>query len=151
MNPCLWSSLALALLFAACNDAPTRTEPELFFLTRPGPGSGGNAALYRGSLVVRDGCVLIGGPGDYALPIWWEGFTAERDESGRLVVRDGEGAVVAIQGEIFEMGGGFTAEWPDTDEPREEQLRRLEEWLGYSIPERCLAPDVHGVWSVGNT
>jgi hypothetical protein len=147
----LWSSLTLALLLAACNDAPARTETELFFPTRPGAGFGGNHALFRGSLVVRDGCVLIGGPGDYALPIWWEGFAAERDESGRVVVQNGEGAVVAIEDEIFEMGGGYTAEWPDKDEPRRDQLGAVEEWIGYSIPERCLGPGVHGVWVVGNT
>jgi hypothetical protein len=102
---------------------------------------------------VRDGCVLIGSPGDYTLPIWWEGFTAERDESGQLVVRDVEGAVVAIEGESFEMGGGYTAEFRPQDkvEPREDHLRKVEEWLRYSIPERCLGPDVYGVWSVGET
>jgi len=29
-------------------------------------------ALYRGSLVVHDRCVLIGGSGDYTVPIWHE-------------------------------------------------------------------------------
>jgi hypothetical protein len=118
MKRCLPSALALGLLLAACSDAPSSTERELFFPTRPGPGSGGDDALYRGSLVVRDGCVLIGGPGDYALPIWWEGFTAERDETGRVVVRDSEGTVVATEGEIVEMGGGYTAEWPRSGRTR---------------------------------
>jgi hypothetical protein len=36
-------------------------------------------------------------------------------------------------------------------EPRDEQLRSVQEWLGYPIPERCLGPDVYGVWSVGET
>ncbi len=49
------------------------------------------------------------------------------------------------------MGGGYVAEFRPLDkvEPRQDQLRRLEEWLGYPIPERCLEPDVYGVWSVG--
>jgi hypothetical protein len=111
-------------------------------------------ALYQGPLVVRDGCALIGRPGDYSLPIWRKGFTAERDESGRLLVRVGEGAVEAIEDESFEMGaGGYVAEFKPHDkvEPREDQLRRVEERLGYSIPERCLRTDVYGVWSVGDT
>jgi hypothetical protein len=106
-----------------------------------------------GPLVVRYGCVLVGSPGEYSVPIWWKGFTADRDESGRLVVRDGDCAIVAIEGESFEMGGGYVAEFRPQDkvEPREDQLRRVEEWLGYSIPERCLGSDVYGVWSVGET
>lgn len=110
-------------------------------------------ALFQGPLLVRDGCVLIGRPGEYTVPIWWKGFTAERDASGRLVVHDGEGAVVAIEGDSFEMGGGYVAEFRPQDkvEPRKDQLRRVEEWLGYSIPERCLGPNVYGVWSVGET
>jgi hypothetical protein len=68
-------------------------------------------------------------------------------------VRDGAGAVVAIEGETFEMGGGYVAEFRPQDkvEPREDQLRWVEEWLGYSIPERCLDSDAYGVWSVGET
>jgi hypothetical protein len=125
----------------------------LFFATKPEQDGASMTALYQGPLVVRDGCVLIGRPGEYTVPIWRKSFTAERDESGRLVVHDGEGAVVAIEGDSFEMGGGYVAEFQPQDkvEPREDQLRRVEEWLGYSIPERCLGPDVYGVWSVGET
>jgi hypothetical protein len=97
--------------------------------------------------------VLIGGPGDYSVPIWPNGFTAEPDEAGRIVVRDAEGVVVASDGETFEMAGGFSVEFRPEDkvEPREQQLQRLEEWLGYAIPERCLGSDVYGVWIVGST
>ena len=51
------------------------------------------------------------------------------------------------------MGGGYVAEFRPQDkvEPREDQLRWVEEWLGYSIPERCLDSDAYGVWSVGET
>jgi hypothetical protein len=54
------------------------------------------AALVKGPLVVKDGCVLIGQRGDYSLPIWWSGFTAQPDASGRLTVRDADGTVVAV-------------------------------------------------------
>jgi hypothetical protein len=111
------------------------------------------AALYRGPLVVRHRCVLIGSPGDYSIPIWRMGFTASRDESGRLVVLDREGVVVAVEGETFEMGGGYVAEFRPQGrvEPREDQVRRLEQSLGYLIPGRCLTPDLYGVWMVGDT
>lgn len=91
------------------------------------------------------------GPGEYSLPVWWKGFTADRDESGRVVVRDGESAIVAIEGEQFEMRGGYTAEFYPGEEPRDVQVRRVEEWLGFTIPDRCLGPHVYGVWVVGET
>lgn len=161
-------TLALSVaLFAACRDAPvipagqvspsgeaSTTASSLFFATLHGEGQRSRMeALYRGPLVVHDRCVLIGGSGDYTVPIWPNGFTAEPDESGRLVVRDGEGTVVAIEGETFEMGGGYTVEFRPEDkvELRDVQLQRLEEWLGYSIPERCLGPATYGVWVVGET
>jgi hypothetical protein len=63
------------------------------------------AALFRGPLVVKDGCVLIGQLGEYSLPLWWSGFTAEPDRSGRIAAGDADGAVVAVEGETFAMGG----------------------------------------------
>ncbi len=110
-------------------------------------------ALFRGPLVVKDGCILIGQPGEYSLPVWWGGFTAEPDTSGRVVVRDADRAVVAVEGETFETGGGYSAEFRPANrvEPPEEQIAGVEEWLGYEIPDRCLTADVYGVWIVGET
>ena len=140
------------LLLTGCRDVAATSDPGLFFpTTKSEQGGAVMDALYIGPLVVRDECVLIGGPGEYSLPLWWSGFTAERDESGRVVVRDGEGAIVAIEGERFEMGGGYTAEFYPGKEPRDGQVRRVEEWLGYPIPDRCLGPQVYGVWIVGDT
>jgi len=109
-------------------------------------------ALFAGPLVVRDGCVLVGRPGEYSVPIWPNGFTAEEGTPG-LVVLDERGRLIAAKDETFEMGGGYVAEFEpeDTVEPRAAQLSRVEEALGYSIPERCLGPEVYGVWSVGAT
>lgn len=154
------SVLTLGLFLAGCGEAPTEsvpaaggTEPELFFATKPEATPLSEQALHQGPLVVRDGCVLIGSPNWYAVPIWPKGFTAERDGTGRLVVRDGKGGVVAIEGEPFEMGGGYQAEFRPKDkvEPREDQLRMVERRLGYPIPERCLGSNVYGVWGVGET
>lgn len=47
---------------------------------------------FRGPLVVRDGCVLIGEAGDYALPVWPDGASLARNGSGRLAVLDADGA-----------------------------------------------------------
>jgi hypothetical protein len=51
------------------------------------------------------------------------------------------------------MGGGYRAEFRPSHkvEPAEEQITRVEEWLGYEIPGRCLTRDVYGVWLVGET
>ena len=110
-------------------------------------------ALFTGPLVVKDDCVFIGQSGNYSLPVWPKGFAAEREGSGPVVVRDADGAAVAVEGENFEMGGGYTAEFRPSNrvEPQEEQIRRVEEWLGYPIPDRCLGSDVYGVWVVGDT
>jgi hypothetical protein len=64
-----------------------------------------------------------------------------------------KGALIAIEREKFRMGGGYTAEFRPADkvQPREEQIKQVEEWLGYAIPERCLTSDVYGVWVVGDT
>jgi hypothetical protein len=140
------------LLLAGCRDVAATSDPGLFFpTTKSEQGGAVMDALYAGPLVVRDECLLIGRPADYSLPVWWKGFTAERDESGRVVVRDGEGAIVAIEGERFEMGGGYTAEFYPGEELRDVQVRSVEEWLGYPIPDRCLGPQVYGVWIVGDT
>jgi hypothetical protein len=154
MTRLLWLAVVVALLLTACRDAPaldvpSGTDSGVFFPTQPVEADSYMAALFRGPLLVRDRCVLTGRAGDYSLPIWRKGFTAERAESGRLVVLDGEGEIVAVEGETFEMGGGYRAEFYPGEEPRDVQVQRVEEWLGYSIPERCLSPDVYGIWIVG--
>jgi hypothetical protein len=151
-------ALGVAVFLAGCSDAsapsqaPSSNDSDLFFATHAqGPAS--MTALFRGPLGVTDGCVLIGGPGDYSLPVWPDGFTAERNESGQLIVRNADGATVAAEGEVFEMGGGYTAEFfpEDKVEPRTTQLQRVSEWLRYAIPNACVGDEVYGVWVVGET
>jgi hypothetical protein len=136
----------------ACSDAPPPSKDGGLYL----PTAGSDAmmdALFRGPLVVRDDCVLTGDPGDFMIPIWREGFTAGRDENGRVVVRDADGATVAIEGSVFEMGGGFIAEFEPKGkvEPRDAQLEQVAETTGNAIPDRCLGTGVYGVWWVGET
>jgi hypothetical protein len=147
-----WLVVVASLLFVACAKDASRPADAGLFL----PTAGSDAvmdALFTGPLVVRDGCVLAGTASNLILPIWQDGFTAARDDAGRVVVRDGDGATVAIEGEVFDMGGGFIAEFEPADrvEPRERQLRRVAELTGITIPERCLVDGVYGVWWVGDT
>jgi len=95
--------------------------------------------------------VLAGPAGDYMLPVWPEGYTADRDDSGRLVVRDTDGRTVAIEGDTFEAGGGYIVEFRPEEKvaSRDEQLRQANEVFGLTIPERCLGRDVYGVWLAG--
>jgi hypothetical protein len=150
----LYFLAAVALLLTGCADATEGPDVTLsdgssvFFPTQPEEANEFMTALSVGPLVVRDGCVLVG-TAHYGLPIWRKGFTPELDETGRLVVLDTEGEVVAVEGETFRMGGGFRAEFSPGEDPRAVQLQGIEEWLGYPIPARCLGPDVYGIWIVG--
>lgn len=147
------STLLIVPLLAGCGGAADPSSAGVFFPTAREEAGAVMSALYRGPLVVRDDCVLVGSSGDYTLPIWPKGFTAGRDDAGRLVVSDDEGRTVAVEGEALEMGGGYVAEFQpkSTVAPREEQIQWVEEELGSPIPERCLGADVYGVWRVGET
>jgi hypothetical protein len=50
------------------------------------------------------------------------------------------------------MGGGYTAEFRPASkvQPRDQQIKQVEEWLGCQVPGRCLSSDVYGVWVVGD-
>lgn len=70
-----------------------------------------------------------------------------------MVIATEEGIAVAIEDQAFTMGGGYIAEFEPAGlvEPRSQQVRRVEEGLGYAIPERCVGANVYGVWYVGQT
>jgi hypothetical protein len=145
--------LGIALLLVACGGSPgAGTDPNLFFPTEGDPGEVSMDALFQGPLVVRDGCVLAGESGTLTLPIWREGFTASRDGEGNVVVEDPDGDPVAVEGEVFEMGGGYIAEFEPRNkvDPMDAQLQQVEDTTGITIPQRCLGPDVYGVWWVGD-
>ena len=156
----LASALTALIFFGACRSGPPAVSntqsagggPDVFFATSPG-GPSGDQSLFRGPLVVQDGCVFVGAAGNLSLPVWPKGFMTGSDSSDRLIVKDTDGARVATEGEMFEMGGGYTVEFLPRDkvEPRQKQLDRLSSWLGYSIPGSCLGNGVYGVWVVGET
>ena len=145
------SVFSVVLLLGGCTDATGTADPDLFFPTAGDSSGAMMAALYSGRLVVRADCLLlVSERGDFFLPIWRDGSTAERDGSGRLVVRDVDVDVIAVEGDAVELGGGAIAEFRPTGrtEPRDAQLAQVEELTGVTIPDRCLGPDVSGVWWV---
>lgn len=109
-------------------------------------------ALLRAPLVVRNGCVLLGDDSAISLPVWPRGFTAGLDESGRVVIRDTDDQVVAIEGQPVEVGGGYIAEFQPAAkvDPKDEQVARVESGLGYQVPDACLS-GIYGIWQVGDT
>jgi hypothetical protein len=144
----------LAITIAGRDRSAPSTAPDaLFFPTQREPAATQMQALFRGELVVRDDCVLASAGSEYVLPIWPVEFTVNAEDGGGLIVNDADGEVVAVEGERFEMGGGYIAEFSPADEvkPRATQLAGVESLLGTSIPQRCVRDDVHGVWSVGET
>jgi hypothetical protein len=123
-----------------------------FFAAAPHEADAVMQALFSGPLAVEHDCVLIGQPGDFALPIWPKGFTVGQDAAGRVAVLDGSGSIVATDGTKFETGGGFIAEFRPKDRAEDEgmQVARVEDQLGYGIPDPCLGENVYGIWLVGD-
>jgi len=99
-------------------------------------GEPGMAALLRGQLAVRDGCLVVVDSGwfgnDPVLVVWAREYSVHRD-GDRLRVFEGDRAVVAV-GDLVEIGGG---------EVPAEQIPRL---TSSQIPTECRAPKYY----VGN-
>lgn len=130
----------LALSIASCGPERAIAPPGMFFPTGP-RGGAYPAALITGRLAEADGCVFIADPYGRAgsvLPLWPERYRAERDETGRLTVFDGEDLVARV-GDDIRFGGGFRGE-------SSEEVGPSEEFIGKPIPERCRADD--GYWIV---
>jgi hypothetical protein len=107
-------------------------------------------ALSTSPVVVRKGCVLFGQDGHLSLPIWPKGFRANRDTTGDVVIKSPSGGVVAHEGQPLRMGGGYVAEFRPAGkvEPKAAQVSRVEDALGFQIPEECLS-EIDGIWQVG--
>ncbi len=129
---------------------PVTSTSGVFIAVDPTMPNANMAALFKGPIVVRDGCVLMGGgSGRPSLPIWPHGFTATED-SGRLVVRDATGNIIVSEGQEISMGGGFVAEFQPVNKvmPKDYQVTQVEQSLGYTIPDRCLT-GIYGIWGAG--
>jgi hypothetical protein len=146
-----------AAFFAWKAFAPSPTtspgaDADVFMAVDPHTPNAVMAALLRSALVVRDGCVLVGNGSDLSLPIWPKGYTASLDGSGRIEILDADGQVVAVQGQTFDMGGGYVAEFQPANKvaPKEQQIASVDSGLGYQLPAACVS-EIYGIWQVGDT
>ncbi len=104
-------TVAVATVVAACGSqepAPPdgAVQRSSAFLARHQPMSGGPAAIVLGTLVERDGCLLIDGPDGVALALWPPDASAWVIDGVTTIV-DGRGRpAVAVGGEAS-FGGGY--------------------------------------------
>jgi hypothetical protein len=130
-------SVALALLsvvvLASCATGPAAPDG-VFFPTLTKTQNAWPMALLSGSLVDKDGCVLLM-PSDVLL-IWPHGTSAERTGAGDLRITIG-GRLVGNTGDRVDLGGGLLGESKDT-------TSKAEGMIGEAIPERCRADG--GYW-----
>ena len=135
LGPAIGGAVGLALIAGGCGPVPASPAAgdavaSTAFLARHGPMNGGPAAIVMGTLVERDGCLLVdrpgGGPGT-ALALWPPDASAWVIDGVTTIV-DGRGRpAVAVGGELS-FGGGY-------DYP----LDWAEAQAG-PIPERCRTP-----------
>ncbi len=100
-----WLGVVALLALAGCG-APVGLR------TQPAPISACMDALATGVLVSSNlsGLAIRGGGEDGVTEVEWPfGYTARRETLGLLLV-DTVGAVVAREGELIQMGGGFGAD-----------------------------------------
>ena len=134
-GPAVGAVVGLALALAACGPSPASpaggdARPSTAFLARHGPMNGGPAAIVMGTLVERDGCLLVdrpgGGPGT-ALALWPPDASAWVIDGVTTIV-DGRGRpAVAVGGELSFRGGyDYPLDWAEAQ--------------AGPIPERCRTP-----------
>jgi hypothetical protein len=110
------------------------------------------AAGFEGSLIRRGECLLIEDTSYLVLPVWPEGYTLDRNESGVLELLDGDGSIVGALDLPLAVGGGFIAEFQPQGkvEPRADQIQKAEELIDSPLPRQCLTDEVYGVWLVSS-
>jgi hypothetical protein len=120
------AALAAALVAACGAPAPSgdSVQPSTAFLARHKPMNGGPAAIVIGTLVEKDGCLLLDGPDGLALALWPSDATAWVIDGVTTIV-DGRGRPALEVGGQASFGGGydFTLDWAEGQTGR--------------IPERC--------------
>jgi hypothetical protein len=132
-----WSSrllcLVLSVMAVACAADPPSAPGGIFFPTVP-IGDAYPSGAMVGILEVRFCCVFIAAHQDHWLLLWPEGFTAQRAD-GQIEVLDGDGEIVAMEGERLRVGGG------ETNPIEVGGSGAAERWAtdltGVDIPERC--------------
>jgi hypothetical protein len=127
-----------AVLIACANGAGARGADGVFFPTLPHM-NGWPAALLQGTLLERNGCVVLAGRSESVLLLWPEGYSTRRDPDGSLVVLDDHGDRVGRMGDEVSLGGGLVGE-------SRQHVEFAEKLIGQKIPGRCYA-DAYAVTS----
>jgi hypothetical protein len=124
--------IAATILFVACSREPV-APPGIHFPTYDADGPQ-DAGLLDATLEVNDGCVYLAKDGERWLGLWPNDFRAEL-AGDHLQIVDGQGDVLATEGEPILAGGG---------ERRASEVggfAALDEWFaeigGTTIPREC--------------
>ncbi len=117
------------LCLPACGGHKVAAPEGVFFPTLTESQDSWPAAATSGTLVEKDGCVLLM-PGDFLL-IWPHEASAERTGAGALRITV-DGKLVGQTGDQVQLGGGLLGESKDA-------VSQAEGMIGGSIPERCRA------------
>jgi hypothetical protein len=134
--------LAVLMTLASCSNEPV-APPGIHFPTYDADGPQ-DAGLLDATLEVEAGCVYLAKDGERWIGLWRNDFRAEL-AGEHLQIVDGNGEVLAIEGEPILAGGG---------ERRASELggfAALNEWFagigGTTIPRECgdLAWQVSGI------
>lgn len=104
-RPVLAVAALAILVVAGCSSASLRTQPAPISACMDALATGTLVASSRSGLAIRAG----GADGEATEVEWPFGYTARRDVVG-LALIDSVGEVVAREGEVIQMGGGFGAE-----------------------------------------
>lgn len=116
---------------------PTQLNPvpDVFMAQKKLPSIGFMEALLTANLIVENGCLFAQSPepGDEKVLIIWEPGYFLHDDEGILKILDQNGDVVATEGELMYMGGGFGGD------PQPDQLMA-------PIPDDCSGADY---WYMG--
>jgi hypothetical protein len=121
--------LIIGLLLAVLVLVPVgcTTTVEIFFPVQKSSDLDQMTADLSGNLELVDGWLRAeSGSSSYVL-IWPCGFTV-RGEDEEIQVIDGDGRVVAIEGEAIRVGGGETT------------LEIVETYIGKTLPDDCTGP-----------
>jgi len=125
----LLAILIAAFAAAACGPQPASpaegaAQPSTAFLARHKPMNGGPAAIVSGTLVERDGCLLLEVAGGTALALWPPDASAWVID-GMTTIVDGKGRPAVAVGGMASFGGGYDypLDWAETQ--------------AGPIPERC--------------
>jgi hypothetical protein len=114
--------VVLVLVPVACN-----TTVEVFFPVQKSSDLDQMTADFNGDLELVDGWLRARSVGSDYLLIWPYGFTV-RGQGEEIQVLDGDGQVVAIEGEVIRVGGG------------ESTLEVVEAYIGKLLPDDLAGP-----------